>query len=145
MGRWSLKAGNWFWNTPLVANGVLYVGSLDEKVYAINAENGDLVWRQPFETKSPVRSAPVMAADALIVFDRDGNVYAIDPSDGSATVDPPGQVGADVLADPVVRTSAETENSENGEEIVVSTTDGGLVRIDPSTLKVVERRELTGS
>jgi len=85
-----------------------------------------------------------MAGDALIVFDKDGNVYAIDPSDGSAAADKPGELGADVLADPLVRTRTDGDAGSTA-EIVVTTTDGGLVRIDPKTLDVIERRELSGS
>ena len=130
--RWSLKADNWFWTRPLVADGVLFAGNLDGNVYAVDALTGDPAWAAPFPTEGPVRSAPVIAGGTLIVVDRDGNVYGIDPSNGIATVAFPLALESDVLADPLVLT---VPDMNDGDEVVVLvTTDGDVVQIDAATV-----------
>ncbi|MDZ4278412.1 MAG: PQQ-binding-like beta-propeller repeat protein [Dehalococcoidia bacterium] len=136
--RWSLKTDNWFWTEPLVAEGVVYAGNLEQKVYAVNGESGELVWPSPFETEGLVRAAPVLVGGVLIIVDKDGNVYGIDPREGIAAMDGPLALGGDVLSDPILLPRA----GEEGEDVVVVTTDGELVRIDPETLTVVDRRRL---
>ncbi len=130
--RWSLKADNWFWTRPLVADGVLFAGNLDGNVYAVDALTGDPVWAAPFPTEGPVRSAPVIAGGTLIVVDRDGNVYGIDPSDGIATAALPLALASDVLADPLVLTVLDVNDGD--EVVVLVTADGDVVRIDAATL-----------
>ena len=34
----------WIVSSPAVANGIVYIGSDDHKIYALNAETGALIW-----------------------------------------------------------------------------------------------------
>ena len=140
--RWSLKADNWFWTRPLLADDVLFAGNLDGNVYAVDALTGDLVWPR-FPTEGPVRAAPVIAGGTLVVVDRDGNVYGIDPSDGIARVAFPLALESDVLADPLVLALADV--NEGDEVVVLVTTDGDVVQIDAATLTRVGAASRLGS
>ena len=52
-------------STPTVANGLVYVGSADFKVYALNASTGSKVWS--FTTGDLVWSSPVVANGVVYV------------------------------------------------------------------------------
>ena len=131
---WSIKAGNWFWTTPLVFNGVVYAGALDGKVYAIEADTGVELWREPYETEAPIRAAPVIAGGKLIVVDRAGNVHGIDLEEGIDASNGFLSLGDDVLADPLV-----FQPAEGGESVLFVTTAGDLVQVDPESLTLVGR------
>jgi outer membrane protein assembly factor BamB len=38
---WNFTTGSYVWSSPTVTNGIVYIGSLDQKVYALNT-NVDL-------------------------------------------------------------------------------------------------------
>jgi hypothetical protein len=62
-------------SSPAVANGVVYVGSDDSNVYALNATTGAKLWG--FTTGYWVYSSPAVANGTVYVGSVDGNVYAI--------------------------------------------------------------------
>ena len=57
-----------------VANGVVYVGSDDNNVYALNAKTSALLWSYP--TGGYVFSSPAVANGVVYVGSLDWNVYA---------------------------------------------------------------------
>jgi len=57
-----------------VANGVVYVGSLDNNVYALKASAGAKLWS--YTTGSLVGSSPAVANGMVYVSSWDNNVYA---------------------------------------------------------------------
>ncbi len=82
---WFLFAGivnNYEGQTPALADdGTLYVGSWDNKLYAINSEDGGVKWS--FETPGHIMTPPVIGSDGTIyVCSNENLVYAINP-DGS--------------------------------------------------------------
>ena len=70
--RWTTGAA--VVSSPAVAEGKVYIGSIDMKIYALNSSTGALVWS--FRTGSSVRSSPAVAEGRLIVGSDDGSVYA---------------------------------------------------------------------
>jgi outer membrane protein assembly factor BamB len=64
MPIWNFTTGGYVTSGPAVSNGVVYFGSYDHKVYALDALMGALKWS--FTTGNVVASSPVVA---------DGNVY----------------------------------------------------------------------
>ena len=79
--KWSFFMGwNGFISTPMVANGVLYVASIDGKIYAIEAETGQKKWA--FPANGGVYAALTVANGAAYVISIDGIVYAIDTTTG---------------------------------------------------------------
>ena len=68
-------------SSPAVANGVVYVGSDDYKVYALNPSTGALPGS--FTTGDIVETAPVMANGVVYIGANDFNVYALNASIGA--------------------------------------------------------------
>ena len=61
-------------SSPAVANGVVYVGSDDNKFYALKTTTGEILWNYP--TGDYVDSSPAVANGKVYVGSYDGNVYA---------------------------------------------------------------------
>ena len=63
------------YSSPAVVNGVVYVGSSDSNVYALNATTGKVTWS--FTTGDYVLSSPAVSNGEVYVGSVDGNIYAI--------------------------------------------------------------------
>lgn len=68
-------------SSPCVNNGIVYVGSGDSSLYAIEAQDGKLKWRT--KTKGIIRSSPFVYEEAVYVGSFDGFIYAFKTDDGS--------------------------------------------------------------
>jgi len=84
---WKYTTGNWVQSSPAVANGVVYVGSVDSNVYALNASTGALRWK--YTTGNPtgagVFSSPAVA-NGVVYFGTiysDDSVYALNAFTGA--------------------------------------------------------------
>jgi len=71
--KWSYNTGS-VSSSPAVANGVVYVGSLDHNVYGLNASTGAKLWS--YATGGYVWSAPAVANRVVYVGSIDRNLYA---------------------------------------------------------------------
>ena len=73
---WEFRTGGAVMSSPVIgANGTVYVGSNDNKVYALAGKTGIKKWE--FETEGDVRS-PVIGADGVVyVGSDDGTIYAL--------------------------------------------------------------------
>jgi outer membrane protein assembly factor BamB len=69
-----------FLSSPVVANGVVYIGSGDQNVYALDATTGALRWT--FATGDVVHASPAVASGVVYIGSWDRNVYAIDAVTG---------------------------------------------------------------
>jgi outer membrane protein assembly factor BamB len=69
-----------FLSSPVIANGVVYIGSGDQNVYALDASTGALRWT--FGTGDVVHASPAVANGVVYVGSWDRNLYAIDASTG---------------------------------------------------------------
>jgi outer membrane protein assembly factor BamB len=77
---WQFLAGAEIYSSPAVANGVVYVGSADGKVYALNANTRTQL--SSFTTGNAVLSQPAVANGVVYVGSDDKNVYALNASTG---------------------------------------------------------------
>ena len=77
---WRYKTGDDGFSSPAVADGVVYVGSEDYYLYALDAGSGRLVWR--YETGDDVVSSPAVADGVVYVGSWDHFVYALDAGSG---------------------------------------------------------------
>jgi outer membrane protein assembly factor BamB len=68
---WNYLTGGWVASSPAVVNGIVYVGSGDWNVSALNASTGALIWKTP--TNAPVYSSPAVADGKVYV--GSGDVY----------------------------------------------------------------------
>ena len=79
---WSYTTGSSIlWSSPAVADGRVYVGSADYKVYALNASTGSLIWS--YTTGASVYSSPAVADGRVYVGSYDSKVYCLNASTGS--------------------------------------------------------------
>lgn len=77
---WRFKTGAKVLSSPAVAGGIVYVGSADRVVYALNAADGSMRWQ--YKTQGAVNSSPAVSADTVFVASADGNLYALGAGDG---------------------------------------------------------------
>ena len=82
--KWKEYTGQfdfWIQSSPAVVNGVLYVGSGDGNVYALNTSNGTVIWK--YATGVEVESSPAVANGVVYVGSDGGNVYALNAGTGA--------------------------------------------------------------
>ena len=78
---WNFSTGNSVESSPTVFDGVVYVGSEDGKVYALNAVDGAQIWN--YSTGGAVVSSPHVVDDIVYIGSGDDKVYALNASNGS--------------------------------------------------------------
>src|SRR5208283_4324334 len=79
---WNYTTGNLVdYSSPAVINGVVYVGSDDHYVYALNAATGAYIWS--YKTGSSVDSSPAVANGMVYIGSEDHKVYALNATTGS--------------------------------------------------------------
>lgn len=71
-----------FWSTPTVDDGVLYIGGMDKRLYALKAESGDDAWPAPFQADGAIASQPLVAGDLVYVGAFDRTVYSVNRKTG---------------------------------------------------------------
>jgi len=71
---------DFFLSSPAVAGGLVYFGSSDGNVYALDATTGGLKWK--FQTGDIVHSSPAVADGTVFVGSWDTFLYALDASTG---------------------------------------------------------------
>ena len=77
---WKFKAGANVASTPAVAEGIVYVGSDDHYLYALDAQSGALMWK--FQTGDIVQSGPAVSEGTVYVGSADSYLYALDAKNG---------------------------------------------------------------
>ena len=77
---WSFQTGGWVVVAPEVVGGVVYAGSDDRNVYALDAQTGELLWS--FEAGDVIRSTPTVVEGVVYVGSNDNHVYALDAQTG---------------------------------------------------------------
>ena len=63
------------------SNGIVYIGSQDGNVYALNANTGTKIWN--YTTGNWVRSSPTVANGIVYVGSWDHNIYALNATTGT--------------------------------------------------------------
>jgi outer membrane protein assembly factor BamB len=93
--QWRAKLADYSTSSPAVANGVVYLGSYDTRLYAFAGATGKELWTSGWGTlPRGLNSSPAVAAGNVYVGCRDGSLYAFglgsvattsEPSPGSLT------------------------------------------------------------
>jgi outer membrane protein assembly factor BamB len=68
-------------SAPTIADGVIYIGSADKRLYAVDAKSGAERWH--FDTKGIVRSTAAVQGGRVYFGSYDHHVYALQAKDGS--------------------------------------------------------------
>jgi outer membrane protein assembly factor BamB len=72
--KWAFQTDNTIYSSPAVVNGIVYIGSYDGSVYALDAVTGSKKWA--FQTGSTVFSSPAVVNGVVYIGFGDKNVYA---------------------------------------------------------------------
>jgi len=78
--KWAFKTGGRVFSSPAVADGLVFVGSNDHFLYALDAASGREAWK--FSTAANVNSSPAVADGRVYFLSLDGNAYALDEHTG---------------------------------------------------------------
>jgi eukaryotic-like serine/threonine-protein kinase len=68
-------------SSPCIDNGVVYVGSGDSSLHAVNSQTGVVLWK--VQTGNVIRSSPCVLGGSVYVGSWDGYIYAFNKTDGS--------------------------------------------------------------
>lgn len=68
-------------STPVLSDGVVYFGSTDGHLYALDADDGSLTWT--FRAGAAVASSPAIVDDLVIFGDRANTYWALDRATGA--------------------------------------------------------------
>merc|ERR1712195_431022 len=80
---WKFKTGQSIENAVSVGNGIVYAGSDDYSVYALNATTGEKIWQDDeYSTTSQSMMTPTVA-DGIVYFSVTGTLYAADSMNGT--------------------------------------------------------------
>jgi len=79
--QWIFTATSDVYSSPAVADGKLYIGASDGRVYCLNAATGALIWS--YKTGSDARS-PAVADGRVYVGSWDDKVYCLDAATGAS-------------------------------------------------------------
>lgn len=80
---WNNSISSSYWainSSPAVADGVVFIGSGDHNLYALNATDGKQLW--VYQTDLWVESSPTVANGIVYVPSNDQNLYALNATNG---------------------------------------------------------------
>ncbi|HLB25326.1 MAG TPA: PQQ-binding-like beta-propeller repeat protein [Nitrospirota bacterium] len=78
--KWSFKTGGFVDSSAAVADGRVYFGSWDKKLYALDAKTGSGLWS--YEAGDCVDSSPLVRGGRVFFGSWDRNLYGLDVKDG---------------------------------------------------------------
>jgi outer membrane protein assembly factor BamB len=79
--KWTFKTGGPIVGSAVVSGGVVYIGSFDGFLYAVDQETGKEKWK--FETPRQVASTPAVADGVVYLRGFDAVLYALDAATGA--------------------------------------------------------------
>ncbi|MYD35912.1 MAG: PQQ-binding-like beta-propeller repeat protein [Dehalococcoidia bacterium] len=78
--RWRTEIGAEITSSPTVADGRVFVTTLDSRILAYSAEDGSLLWEQP--GPGPMDASPIIAEDRLYIAFRNSQMAALEADTG---------------------------------------------------------------
>jgi outer membrane protein assembly factor BamB/tRNA A-37 threonylcarbamoyl transferase component Bud32 len=78
--KWRFRARRGMLSSPVLHEGLIFIGSLDWNFYGLDARSGWAAWR--YRTGGPIVSTPAVTEDLVIFGSADGYIYALDASEG---------------------------------------------------------------
>jgi outer membrane protein assembly factor BamB len=132
---WTVDTGGPVFGSPAVHDGVVYTGSDDGVLYALDSDDGEIRWR--FETNGPVRARPTVHEGRILVSSDDGHLYSLTLADGrqawktriGGTPSPRSNPSSDTFRYDHFSSSAVVSAGT----VYVGTLDGVLVALDVAT------------
>ncbi|HNY03126.1 MAG TPA: PQQ-binding-like beta-propeller repeat protein [Bacteroidales bacterium] len=78
--QWKFKTGGPIVSNPVIDHGIVYVGSLDSCLYALDIATGKLKWKLP--TTGQIRSSVALTAHRAFLLSSDGFLYRMSKDSG---------------------------------------------------------------
>jgi outer membrane protein assembly factor BamB len=130
---WSLDLSAAIVSNPVLADGIMYVGTVDGHLYAIDVAAKEVKWSFNGDGKmASIWGTPVLTANSVFVGDEDGNVFAVNKSDGKALWPEPFAAGSAVISSGITVDS----------KVIFASNAGKIFTIDesknPNTLVTLE-------
>jgi len=119
--KWTFETQGAIASTPLYADGVLYFGSSDGTLYALNAASGERKW--VFDADSWMWGTPLLDRSTLFVGSLDNRVFALDAASGKALWAEPARTLGSVSVTPVKAAGL----------LAVADQEGRVYGLDPAT------------
>ena len=121
---WSYNAGGAVSSSPTVANGIVYAGSMNNTMFALNATSGQLIWS--YVPGGNVSSAPAVANGMVFFGTQNGNFFALNAATGNKmwNYSTTGSLSSSAVANGVV-----FFGSSNGNMYALNTFTGQLMWI----------------
>jgi len=79
--KWKFHTKGMIFSSPAVVGGVVYVGSNDRNLYAVDLSSGTQKWK--FATKGRITSSPAVADGVVYFVSYDSSLYAVSIADGT--------------------------------------------------------------
>lgn len=77
---WEFECEDEIRGTPLVENGILYIGAYDNNLYSLNALTGEFIWKYP--TEGGIVSKPSLYESNIYVGSEDNRLHVISARSG---------------------------------------------------------------
>ena len=78
--KWRFITQGRMFGSPVIDNEMLFIGSGDSCLYALNKESGQQIWK--FKTKGEIHSTPAVSNSAIYFLSYDGIFYALNEQTG---------------------------------------------------------------
>jgi len=78
---WTFASADEIRGTALYNRGIVYFGSYDHHLYAVNAETGKIVWK--YKTDGGIVSRPAIAEDSVFIGSEDDRLHVLSARTGS--------------------------------------------------------------
>jgi len=115
------------WAGTAFRDGIIYAGSRDGRVVAINSSTGSQNWSYPIDPPAAIYTTPIVDGDLVYVGTYSGQVYALTIARGNERWVYPrtGSIGA-IVGSPVVANETIYISSSDGRVYALNTTNGDL-------------------
>jgi outer membrane protein assembly factor BamB len=78
---WTFKTGGSCLSSPVTDGSVVYIGSYDSTLYALDIRTGNPVWK--FKAGGEIEASPVIYGDMILIGDLSGNFFSVDKQTGN--------------------------------------------------------------
>jgi len=126
-------------SSPLVHGGKVYFGSSDERVYALDARSGKLLWA--YKTGGMVHSSPALSGKNIVIGSWDGAVYALDAESGEQRW----RVQTETEQKQSIMLGIQASPTVDGDTVYVGSRDGHFYALDARSGKQRWRWDAKGS
>ncbi len=136
---WSFQTNGAIWGPPAIDDGMVYIGSDDGSLYALDAQAGHLKWK--FTTQGLVRSRPAISAGRVYFASDDGFLYAVDAQAGQQvwrvdignSSDPEKRQNPGTVPDPTTFDYLQSSPVLSGAQVYVGSADGRVLALAADT------------